>query len=161
MMPIYMCYDNLAIPGDATAAGHEFWIELSGLQWGVGRSISSPVGGSADREATAPTVGGISVTKPNDKASPKLFNEALQGEGKTVQIDFCKTDKGKLETYMSLKLSNCMISDNTVASSGDRPQESLTLSFTKFEFRNLAMKAAGDPADPETLTYDLATASIC
>jgi type VI secretion system secreted protein Hcp len=156
-----MCYDNLAIPGDVTAAGHEFWIELNNLQWGVGRSISSPTGASADRESTAPTVGEVTVTKASDKASAKLFAEALEGEGKSVQIDLCKTDKGKLETYLSLKLTNCMISGHTVSSGGDRPAESLTLNFSKFELRNIAMKAAGDPDAPESLTYDLATASVC
>ena len=31
-MPIYMNYNN--IPGDATADGHEKWIELNSFQWG-------------------------------------------------------------------------------------------------------------------------------
>jgi type VI secretion system secreted protein Hcp len=160
-MPIYMCYDNLSIPGDVTATDHESWIELNSVQWGVARSIAAPVGAVADRESSAPTVSEITVSKANDKASPKLFVEALEGEGKTVQIDFCKTDAGKLQAYISLTLTNCMISGNTVSSSGDRPQESLTLSFTKFQFKNLAMKAAGDPGEPEILTYDLALARIC
>src|SRR5262249_52981798 len=83
-MPIYMEYDGGSIAGDATAEGHEKWIELNSLQWGVGRGISSPTGGSADRESSAPSVSEIVVTKPTDIASVKLLNEALQGEGKTV-----------------------------------------------------------------------------
>src|SRR5262245_1355279 len=107
-MPIYMNYNDL--PGDVTAAGHEKWIELNSFQWGVGRGISSPTGGSADRESSAPSVSEIVVTKATDVSSTKLLNEGLQGEGQTVKIDFCKTDKGNLECYMQLTLTNCMIS---------------------------------------------------
>ena len=39
-MPIYVKYG--AIEGDVTATGHESWIEVNSVQWGVGRSISSP-----------------------------------------------------------------------------------------------------------------------
>jgi type VI secretion system secreted protein Hcp len=160
-MPIYMNYDNLAVKGDVTALGHENWIELDSFNWGVGRGISSPVGASADRESTAPSVSEVVVAKASDISSAKLFSEALQGEGKTVQIDFCKTDKGQLEVYLSLILTNCMLSGHSVTSSGDRPGETLGLNFTKFEFRNIAMKAAGETGDPESLTYDLSTARIC
>ena len=36
-MPIYMKYDG--INGEVTAAGHEKWIELGGVTWGVGLSL--------------------------------------------------------------------------------------------------------------------------
>src|SRR5260370_23577022 len=108
-MPIYMNYDSLAIKGDVTEEGHKGWIELNSFQWGVGRGISSPTGASADRESSAPSVSEITVTKESDLSTPKVLNEALQGEGKTVIIDFVKTDKGKLEVYQTFTLTNCMI----------------------------------------------------
>src|SRR5215831_13659204 len=113
-MPIYLNYNS--IPGDATAEGHEKWIELNSCQRGVGRGLSSPTGASADRESSAPSVSEIVVTKDTDAASPKLLNEAYQGEGQKVQIDFCKTDKGKLEVYLTLNLENCMISGFSMSS---------------------------------------------
>ena len=64
-------------------------------------------------------------------------------EGVTAQIDFCKTDKGKLELYVSYLLENCMISSLSVNSGGDRPQESLTLNFTKIESRITPMNSDG------------------
>ncbi|HYM02686.1 MAG TPA: type VI secretion system tube protein Hcp, partial [Stellaceae bacterium] len=82
-MPIYINYDG--IKGDTTAEGHEKWIEVNSFQWGVGRGISSPTGGSADRESSAPSVSEIVVTKHTDTASIDLLSEALQGEGKTVK----------------------------------------------------------------------------
>jgi type VI secretion system secreted protein Hcp len=157
-MPIYMNYND--IPGDATAEGHEKWIELNSCQWGVGRGISSPTGGSADRESSAPSVSEIVVTKSTDVASTKVLNEAYQGEGQKVQIDFCKTDKGKLEVYLTLNLENTMISGYSVSSGGDRPTESLSLNFTKVEFKNTNMGAAGDTGSPDSVTYDLAAAKV-
>jgi len=159
-MPIYMNYDSLALKGDVTEEGHVGWIECNSFQWGVGRGISSPTGGAADRESSAPSVSEIVVTKATDSSSVKAVDEALQGEGKTVIIDFCKTDKGKLEVYMAYTLTNTMISGYSLSSGGDRPQESLSLNFTKVEFKNTPMKSANEAGSPETVTYDLALAKV-
>src|SRR3954452_13063135 len=157
-MPIYMNYNDL--PGDVTASGHEKWIELNSFQWGVGRGISSPTGGSSDRESSAPSVSEISVTKSSDIAHTQLLNEALQGEGVDVTIDFCKTDKGVLEVYMSYKLSDCMISGYSLSSGGDRPAESLSMNFTKVEYKNIDMTDTNSAGSPDTVTYDLALAKV-
>jgi type VI secretion system secreted protein Hcp len=159
-MPIYMNYDSLALKGDVTEDGHKTWIELNSFQWGVGRGISSPTGGSADRESSAPSVSEITVTKATDVSSPKVLNEALQGEGKTVIIDFCKTDKGKMEVYMTYTLTNTMISGYSISSGGDRPSESLSLNFTKVEYKNIPQAAEGAASSPETVGYDLASAVV-
>jgi type VI secretion system secreted protein Hcp len=157
-MPIYVKYDT--IQGDVTASGHENWIEVNSFQWSVGRGISSPTGGSADREASAPAISEITMTKATDIASTKLLDAALEGEGVTVLIDFCKTDKGNLEVYLEYTLTNCMISGFSVNSGGDRPSESLSLNFTKVEFKMIPMKSAGQSGDPATVTYDLAQAKV-
>ncbi len=160
-MPIYMNYGDLAITGDVTEAGHPKWIELNSLQFGVSRSIASPVGGVNDRESTAPSVSEVVVTKVTDEATIQLLNEALQGEGKKVVIDFCKTDAGKLETYLTYTLTNCMISGHSLSSSGDRPHESLSLNFAKVELKNVAMGADAKAGNPESLIYDLGLAAVC
>ena len=157
-MPIYMNYND--IKGDVTASGHEGWVELNSFQWGVGRGISSPTGASADRESSAPSVSEITVTKDNDVASTKLLNEAYQGEGKTVTIDFCKTDKDKLEAYLTLTLENTMVSGYSISSGGDRPSESLALNFTKVEFKNIGMTDVNETGQPDTVTYDVAQAKV-
>jgi type VI secretion system secreted protein Hcp len=68
-MPIYMKYNDGSIKGDKTADGHQDWIVLNSFQWGVGRGISSPTGGSKDRESSAPSLSEITVTKHQDAAS--------------------------------------------------------------------------------------------
>jgi type VI secretion system secreted protein Hcp len=155
-MPIYMQYGD--IKGDVTAEGHKEWVEVGSFQWGVGRGISSPVGGSKDRESSAPSVSEITVTKTQDIASPKLLEAACVGEGVKVKLDFTKTDKGKLETYIEVTLEECMISGFSMSSGGDRPIETLSLNFTKIEYRFTPMGTDGKPGSPETFKYDLGEA---
>jgi type VI secretion system secreted protein Hcp len=159
-MPIYMKYGSIA--GDVTESGHATWIELNSFQWGVGRGVSSPTGSSEDRESSAPSVSEITVTKEFDKASVKLLTEAYQGTGdgdaKTVQIDFVRTNKGKLDVYSTFTLSNVIISGYSLSSGGDRPSESLSLNFVKIETKVTPMKPDGTADNAVTITYDLGQA---
>ena len=157
-MPVYMKYG--ALVSDATADGHVGWIECNSFQWGVGRGISSPTGGTADRESSPPSVSEITVTKDQDKASTKLLLEAYQGEGTDVVIDFCKTDKGNLEIYLEFTLTNTMISGFSMSSGGDRPSETLSLNFTKVEYKLITQNPDGSTGDPDTATYDIALAHV-
>jgi type VI secretion system secreted protein Hcp len=159
-MPIYLKWDGGKIKGNVTEEGHKDWIMLNSFQWGVGRGIASPTGTGANRESSAPSVSEITVSKPTDAASNKLLTEALQGEGVEVVIDFCKTDKGKLETYIAYTLTNCMISGFSLSSGGDRPSESLSLNFTKVECKFVPEDATGKAGSPETVKYDLALAKV-
>ena len=158
-MPIYMKYDG--IDGDVTSESHKGWIELNSFQWGVGRGIHQRTGRGADRESSAPSVSEIVVTKNQDLATTKLLDEALHGEGKKVQIDFVKTDKGKLETYLLYKLENVMVSGYSISGAGDgRPSESISLNFTKIEYKGTNMGVGNKGAGAASVTYDLASAKV-
>jgi hypothetical protein len=61
-MPIYIQYGSIS--GEVPNTGHKEWIEIDSFQWGVGRGVSSPTGGSASRESATPSVSEIVVTKP-------------------------------------------------------------------------------------------------
>jgi type VI secretion system secreted protein Hcp len=159
-MPIYMKYGS--IQGDVTESGHTNWIELNSFQWGVGRGVSTATGSNEDRESSAPSVSEVTVTKAFDKASAKLLTEAYQGTGSgdaaTVQLDFVRTNKGKLDIYSTFTLSNVIISGYSLSSGGDRPSESLSLNFTKIETKVTPMNPDGSPGSPVTITYDLGQA---
>lgn len=157
-MPIYLKYGS--INGDVTAEGYQKWIELNSFQWGVGRGISSPTGGSDDRESSAPSVSEVVVTKAQDVATIKLITEGFQGEGEKAQIDFTRTDKGKLTTFLTYVLTNTMLSGYSVSSGGDRPSESLSLNFTKIEVKETPAVASGKDGTPESVTYDLSAAKV-
>jgi type VI secretion system secreted protein Hcp len=161
-MPIYMKIDG--IDGSVTAAGHEKWIELDSAQMGVNRHVTNPTGRGVNREASAPSVSEIVVTKPLDCASTGLFRLSLWGEGKKVKIDFCKTDKDKIEPYLQLELENTLISSYSASGHGggggvhDRPMESLSMNFTKITYATIQMDAAHKTGKPDRAMWDLAQA---
>jgi type VI secretion system secreted protein Hcp len=126
----------------------------------MGRGISAPTGGSADRESSAPSVSEITITKDQDSATGPLVTAALQGEGVSVEIDFVKTSSGQLTKYMSYKLTNCMISGWSTSSGGDRPTESISLNFTKFELDPTTIDATGAISNASPVTYDIGLAQV-
>jgi type VI secretion system secreted protein Hcp len=119
-----------------------------------------PARGSSDREASAPTVSDIVITKPTDIATVNLLRESLAGEGQVVTIDFSKTDKGALTVYLSYTLTNTVISGYSISSGGDLPEESISLNFTKIQCRDLLPGAANENGSPATVSYDLSTGTI-
>jgi type VI secretion system secreted protein Hcp len=146
--PIYMKYGD--IKGDVTAKGFEGAAQLNSFQWGVGRGISSPIGG-AGREASAPSVSEITVTKQFDSSSVPLIQQAFGGDGALVETDFVDKVKGKLQPYLTVKLDNTLISGYSMSSGGDRPSETLSLNFTKISFSSIDKKG-----ETQNFTFDLA-----
>jgi type VI secretion system secreted protein Hcp len=156
-MPIYIKYGD--IKGDVTAEGHlgtDGWVEVNSFQFGVGRAISSPTGGGKDRESSAPSISEIVVTKPADNSSVQWMDHALQGNGVPCQIDFVKTNQDKLETYQIYNLENAMISGFSVSSGGDRPSESISISFTKIEFSFSQENSDASTGETPRTGYDIA-----
>ncbi|MEI9984124.1 MAG: type VI secretion system tube protein Hcp [Aliidongia sp.] len=107
-MPIYMNYNS--IPGDVTRNG-TFHLDRARLvQLGHGaRHLDERRFGRPSVNSSAPSVSEVVVTKQNDVASGKLLVEAFTGEGETVQIDFCRTNKDKLDVYLTVTLTNTII----------------------------------------------------
>lgn len=154
-MAIYLQIDG--VKGSVTAKGHEGWIDCTSLQWGVGRAISSAVGTSADREASKPSISEISVTKMMDPSSTQIFTEACVGKGKKVKIDLCTVGTDQINTYMEYELEDCMVSGYSVSTGGDRPTESISLSFTKMVQKYIPYDKNGKPQSPLPAGYDMAT----
>lgn len=153
-MAIYLQIEG--IKGNVTAKGHEDWIDISSIQWGVGRAISSAVGTSADREASKPSISEVSVTKLMEESSPLIFTEACVGKSKKVSIHLCTTGTDSIETYMEYDLEDCMVSGYSMSSGGDRPSESISFSFTKLMMKYIPYDKAGKAMSPIPAGYDMA-----
>ncbi|HEY2784239.1 MAG TPA: type VI secretion system tube protein Hcp [Fimbriiglobus sp.] len=134
-MPIYMKYDG--INGSVTKCHYEKWIELESCQFGAYRNITSATGQPANREANAPSISEIVVTKFLDTSSTGLQREALTGDGKKVTIAFVQSNGADFE-YLKIELENTLISSYNISGHGgvshDRPMESLSLNFTKITY---------------------------
>lgn len=154
-MALYLKYDG--IDGEATHEEHKKWVDIGSMQFGVGRAISTPSGSTANREASEPSVSEIVVTKTLDSSSPKFFTEACTGAaGKKVIIDLVSTGSPGV-TYTQYTLHNTLVSSYSVSTGGDRPAESISLSFTKIEFKFIPYDEKHKAGSPITVSYDLST----
>jgi type VI secretion system secreted protein Hcp len=156
-MAIFIKYG--ALNGEATAVGYEKWMEVNSLQWGVGRGISAGVGGGSKREATAPSVSEIVVTKTMDAISPLMLKEAIGGDAKEVKIDLTQTDaNGRHIAYQKFILHNTLVSGYSLSSGGDRPSESLSLNFTKVDSEYLKVDDKFKSTTTGHVIYDISAA---
>ncbi len=153
---IYMKIEG--IDGNVTSSGHEKWIELGSLQWGISRMTNMSAGAGHERETSAPQMTEFSVTKQMDEASPKIFQEACSGQAKKVQIHLVRTANDKLQTYMEYELDNCLVSAYSVSSGGDAPTEALAFAYTKVTMKFTHWDKSNKPGTPIAASYDLETA---
>lgn len=152
-MAIYMKLGN--IKGNVTTKGHEEWINVDSFQFGVARGISTPVGNTKNREASAPSLSEVTLSKEMDQSSPYLFNESCVGKGLKAMFHFCRTAADKLETYLEVELENALVSNYSVSSGGERPVETVTLNFTKIVMKYVPWKEDHAKEAPHPAGYDL------
>ena len=154
-MAIYVKYDG--IDGEATQSDHVKWLDIGSIQWGVGRAISATSGSTSNREASEPSVSEVTLSKMMDSSSPKLFTEAVTGAvGKKVVIHLVTTGSpGK--TYAEYTLTNALVSSYSMSSGGDRPTESVSISFTKLEFKFTPYDDKNKAGTPISVSYDIST----
>jgi type VI secretion system secreted protein Hcp len=152
--PIFMQINGLS--GDVSLPGFVGDIQLNSFQFGVGRGIGSPIGG-ADRESSAPSVSEIVVTKALDKTSTALLRDILVGTDiPEIDIFFVNVSKsGQTGTaYAEYVLSDVLLSGYSASSGGDRPSESISLNFTKIQYRSFTQNADGTTS-VDSVSYDL------
>jgi type VI secretion system secreted protein Hcp len=150
-----------ALDGEVTAVGYEKWIELHSFQWGVGRGISAGAGGASKREASAPSISEITVSKTMDSFSPLALKEAIGGKGVSVKIDLTRTDAaGKHVAFEKYVLDGTMISGYSISSGGDRPSESISLNFTKVDSEYIKIDDKFATVPTGHVVYDLTHAKI-
>jgi len=151
---IYMKFGDIS--GSVTTDGFKDWIQVGSFQWGVGRGVTSPHGSEDTREGSEPSVSEVVVTKRMEKASPKLWQDAVGGDfSAKVTIKFTSTTKDKVESYLEYEFTDTGLSGYSVsAGSDDAPQESLSLNFAKviWKYSVLDAKTSGKP---EVVGWDL------
>lgn len=154
-MPIYLQIDT--IQGDATHETHKQWMDIEAIHWDVSRNMNTSAGSTANREASEPTISEMVLTKVSDSSSTKLFGEACTGKtGKLATIHLVTTGSPG-DTYIEYKLTNTLIANYSVDTSGDRPVETIRLNFTKMEVKYIPYDEMNNPKSPMIASYDLTT----
>ena len=95
-MPIYMgIFEKPHVldrkfRGEVKAKGYEGWIQLQSAQLGTNRNITTSTGRGTNREASAPAIQEVVITKLQDSVSTALYRETLGGEGKLIVSPSCR-----------------------------------------------------------------------
>jgi type VI secretion system secreted protein Hcp len=145
------------IKGESTDKTHQDWIEISSFSFGVSHptTIGSGTSGAGAGKAS---FSDLSITKTVDKSSPALFFDAASGKHiKDGLLDVVKVSGGSEISLLEYKLTDVMISSYSIggSSGGELPQESLSLNFTKIEFKEFPQNPTGSPGIPITVEWDL------
>lgn len=105
------------------------------FSWSFGRQTTSAGGGGGAGKASTHE---IVITKTQDASSAKLFKACATGQHiRDATITVRKAGKGQQE-FLVIKLETVLVTSyqTSQSSGGDRPTESLSLNFTKIEFKN-------------------------
>ena len=144
----------ILIEGESLDARHPKEIVISSFSQGVSVPISAPVGGGGT--AGKASFSDLNLTKLLDKASPLLYSYAAQGRHiPTVVLALRKSGANPFEFYR-ITLTDVLISSVQTSGGGDVPAESLSINFTKIEWRYTPQKADGSADTPVITTWDLA-----
>ena len=146
------------VKGDSAVTEHDGWITVDSVQLGVGRAISTS-GGGKDRDTSTPSFSELTVSKSTDISSTELFAQAAYGKkicDKAV-VHFVQTGgEGGGQVYMELELYEPIISSYSVGSGGERPSESISVSFTKIVVKYTQFEQGGTQTQADPKGYDLA-----
>ncbi|MCC6416942.1 MAG: type VI secretion system tube protein Hcp [Gemmataceae bacterium] len=134
-MPMYMKWGaGPDIKGEVTESSHVGWLAIDSVSFGASRASGVEVGsGQEKRHRNPPTISDIQISRGYDAASPLLFNASVAGEPTNVWIVFLEPagaqDKPP-NLYLQLSLRACVLTSYSTAGGGEKPGESLSLSYT-------------------------------
>ena len=154
-MPIYMKIEG--IDGESHNPDFRGFFDVFSFSWGA--TNPSTVGGGCG--AGRVQIQDVSVTKPCGKGSPKLMLACASGRHLPAVQIIDTIRRGELEeVYQQYKLSNCMITSYQVGGDGgSTPSESISLNFTKIEYKQILFGESGRPEGQQTAFWDQRTNS--
>lgn len=147
------------VDGESAAEGHKGEIDIQSFSWGVSNqgSFSGGGGGGSGKVSFQD----ISFMKTLDKASPQLFTGVASGKHyptATFTIVADLDGDGRLDrSYYTIKLSDVVITsfEQAGTTGGDRPTESISLSFSKIVIEYTPQTADGKAGPKVTASWDL------
>jgi type VI secretion system secreted protein Hcp len=145
------------IKGESQQEKHKEEIELLGWSFSGHNPVSIQ---GAGLSAGKVDLADLSITKRNDKASPKLLELMVTGKHvKEVLLACCKSTGDKTPAdFLHIKLNHVFVSSYQLSGSagGDFETESLTLSYAKIHHDYKSQDEQGVLKSAGTVMYDLA-----
>lgn len=141
------------IEGESSDAGHRNEIEIQSFSWGVSSPRDVATGQSSGKRQHKP----FTITKELDKSSPLLAKAVATGQHIPRAVLTGRAPDGhefEVMSFFDVFVGDFMQSGDN----GSKPMESISLNFTKIEFKYVPQGADGKPGTPVTTGWDLATA---
>lgn len=145
------------IPGDSDISGFAKQIEVLSFSHGVAAQVTGDVS-NTNRTSGRPMHQDFSLTKYVDKASPSLNQQCCEGKsiGK-VTVTIGRNDDGEILPFLVYVLTDCVISSVSIGGGGGgKPVESVTLNYSKIEWKYTSQKETGGKEGEVVGKWDLA-----
>jgi type VI secretion system secreted protein Hcp len=145
--------------GEVAEPSHKEWIKLDSMSFSSGRTVRTPTGRVADRQADIGHISEVHVTKDLDTASPDLFMGTCVGPGEKLEIHVTRTGSKKDATeivYLTYELENSLLTSFSVNTSGSKPSETVTINFTKMKMTYTPQDAAATGKGQIPVTFNQA-----
>ncbi len=118
------------IDGESVDENHDKWIDVLSIDWGAHKPGAT---NDAARRRGDVKLGDITMTKGYDASSPKIMLACANGTHfPSVELE-APERRGAQATYMKYKLENVMITSYSIDATGERPMETITMTYEKVE----------------------------
>jgi len=151
------------VDGESTADRHKGEIEVMSWSFGATQQTQGPRFGAAPGGRAAagsqtppPGPGTVTMSKAYSPSSVKLMQACATGKHFPKATLTVRKAGGGQQEYMTYELENVLVSGYSISSGGDRPMESLSLNFTKIEYKIDDQKEKSGA--PPKAGYDVAPA---
>jgi len=134
------------------------WIEIQSWSWDTHNAIRWDM--NQGGQSTKANIGGILVNKICDHASVTLHRYCVTGKHfKTAQIICRKNDGDKKLEYLTVEMTDVMISKVTWSGNGDNQavNETVNIDFADFTLRYKTQKDSGNPDGEAHFRYNVQT----
>ncbi len=151
---LFLNFDGVV--GDSQDSQHKDWINILTINWNIGVSRTTDVGG-----VSQPIFSDISWTQEQDSSFPSLFSHISNGTiMKSAGIDFTTpNDKGG-RIYFRLDFEDVQLTNLSLSADGiAQPLISGAFAYDKVSVTYLPQDETGKELPPLSFEYDIATNS--
>jgi len=155
-MAVEMFLDVKGVDGESQATGFEKKIDIHSFS--LGASNPSQVSTGSGSGSGKVSISSISFQKSVDMATPDLFRACCSGAHyDTAKLTVREAGGDKPVEYMVVDMTQAFVDSISwgAASGGDKPSESLTLSFASVKFTYSAQTAKGQGQKGPSAGWDL------
>lgn len=140
VVDLFLKFDG--IDGESTRKSFEKWIEIDTFGFGVENTASSHSSGAG---ASKPVFSPVTITKPLDSTSPKLFEMTATGKHiKNAILDLVRVGGDKPQKMMEYTFEDVVLTSDTVGgASGGSPTETVSFTYDKIKIQAFSQDPKG------------------